>query len=121
MSFAPRIEHLGPTDPSKLQMDDKVRESSSPTTDLYQAPHKRIFGLRRRTWITISAAAFVCLLAIIIGVAVHVSKINRYPNYTRLNYSLKDEYSGRRFFDNFDFFSQTDPANGKVMYVYLES
>lgn len=117
MSFTPRIEHLGATDLQKIEMDDRVRETTSSPKDPFQQGRRRGCRLTRRTWVIILLVSLICLLAIIAGVAYHVWKSNRYPNYTKLNYALKDEFKGPAFFDNFDFFSQTDPANGKVMYV----
>jgi hypothetical protein len=45
---------------------------------------------RKRTW-AIVAAIVVVLLIIIIVVPIKVIEANRYPNYTKLNYSLADE------------------------------
>ena len=39
-----------------------------------------------------------------------------YPNYSKLDYSLKDEFSGSTFFDNFEYFTDTDPTHGFVQY-----
>lgn len=63
-------------------------------------------GWSRRRWITIGVSAATVLI-IIIGVAVGVTEIkkNAYPDYSRLNYTLADTYSGTDFFDNFDYFS----------------
>lgn len=63
------------------------------------------------------AAVHAIFLIIIIAVAVAVSRANRYPEYTKLNYSLTDTYSGTGFFDNFDYFYGYDPAGGFVHYV----
>lgn len=45
---------------------------------------------RKRT-LAIVAAIVVIILIIIIVVPVKVAEANRYPDYTKLNYSLKDE------------------------------
>lgn len=37
-----------------------------------------------------------------------------YPDYTRLEYSLVEEISGRSFFDHFDYFTEDDPTGGFV-------
>ncbi|KAI8623821.1 glycoside hydrolase family 16 protein [Xylariaceae sp. FL1651] len=74
---------------------------------------------RRRTWVIV-AAVIVVILVIVIVVPVEVTKANRYPNYSKLNYALKDEYSGSTFFDNFNYFTGYDPAQGFVHYVPKE-
>jgi hypothetical protein len=70
----------------------------------------------KKCWIIV-AAVLVIVLIIIIAVAVTVSRANRYPDYSKLNYSLTDTYSGTGFFDNFDYFYGYDPAGGFVHYV----
>ena len=67
----------------------------------------------KRCWI-ILAVALVIIAIIIIVVAVVVSRANRYPDYSKLNYSLVDTFSGTDFYDNFDFFTGYDPAQGFV-------
>ncbi|KXS99181.1 hypothetical protein AC578_3032 [Pseudocercospora eumusae] len=63
------------------------------------------------------AAAIIALLAgIIVGAAVG-TKLNEYPNYSSLSYTLADTYSGTGFFDNFDYFTGYDPTSGFVHYV----
>lgn len=74
---------------------------------------------RKRTW-GIVGALIVIIIVVVIVVAVLVSKANRYPNYTKLSYSLADEYSGDTFFDQFDYFTGYDPAEGFVHYVPKE-
>ena len=70
-----------------------------------------------RCWITTVAVNIICLIIIII-VAVMVSKANRYPNYSKLNYRLVETYSGESFFDKFNYFFGYDPAQGFVQYVF---
>lgn len=65
----------------------------------------------------IMAATIIVLLIIVIALAVAISRANRYPNYSPLSYALKDTYSGTSFFDNFDYFTGYDPAQGFVHYV----
>jgi hypothetical protein len=65
----------------------------------------------------ILTATVVILLIIVVTVAVAVSRANRYPTYSQLSYSVKDTYSGTGFFDNFDYFTGYDPAQGFVHYV----
>ncbi len=49
--------------------------------------------------------------------AVLGTRANRYPDYNRLNYQLKDSYSGVNFFDRFDYFTGYDLSQGFVHYV----
>lgn len=60
----------------------------------------------KKTWIIIGAAA-AAVLIIVIVVPVEVAKENAYPDYTAINYTLTDTYSGSDFFDNFDYFTAT--------------
>lgn len=67
----------------------------------------------RKCWI-ISAIISVVVLVIVIVVAVVVSRQNRYPDYSALNYRLVETFSGPSFFDDFDYFTGYDPAQGFV-------
>lgn len=71
-----------------------------------------------KTWskwtiIAIVAAVIIIIAAIVIG-AVEGTKSNKYPDYSKLTYSLTDTYSGEDFFDNFDYYSGADPSDGFV-------
>ncbi|KAH8908425.1 glycoside hydrolase family 16 protein [Coniochaeta sp. PMI_546] len=46
---------------------------------------------------------------------------NAYPDYTKLNYTLLETYSGESFFDNFNYYIGYDPAHGFVHYVPKET
>ncbi|KAL2433623.1 putative glycosidase C21B10.07 [Exophiala dermatitidis] len=70
----------------------------------------------RKCWILLAIGAII-VIVIAIVVPVVVSRKNRYPNYSSLNYSLVATYSGTSFFDNFDYFTGYDPASGFVHYV----
>ncbi|KAI0024534.1 glycoside hydrolase family 16 protein [Xylariomycetidae sp. FL0641] len=86
------------------------------------APKQPWYNFRswgKRTW-AIVAVVVVIILIIVIVVPVEVAKANRYPNYSKLSYSLQDTYSGTSFFDNFDYFTGYDPAQGFVHYVPRE-
>ncbi|KAI1504117.1 concanavalin A-like lectin/glucanase domain-containing protein [Biscogniauxia marginata] len=74
---------------------------------------------RKRTW-AIVAVIVAIIIIIVVVVPVEVTKANRYPNYSKLNYSLSDEYTGSTFFDKFDYFTGYDPAEGFVHYVPRE-
>ncbi|KAI1864862.1 uncharacterized protein JN550_008682 [Neoarthrinium moseri] len=71
---------------------------------------------RKRTW---AGVALAVIVAIVVGVVagVLVAKANRYPDYTKLTYTLEETYSGTDFFDNFDYFEGYDPSGGFVHYV----
>lgn len=58
-----------------------------------------------------------CVIVVIVGVvvgAVEGVKLNAYPDYSQLNYTLVDTYSGSDFFDNFAYYTSTDPTDGFV-------
>lgn len=67
----------------------------------------------RKCWIILAIAVVVVLILIIV-IAVVVSRDNRYPDYSKLNYGLVDTFSGTDFFENFDYFSGYDPSGGFV-------
>ena len=69
----------------------------------------------RKKWI-IGACVVVVIVAVIVG-AVEGVKANAYPNYSQLNYTLADTYSGSSFFDDFEYYTSADPTNGWVQYV----
>lgn len=75
-------------------------------------------GWSGRRKLIIGACVVVVIVAVIVG-AVEGVKANAYPNYTQLNYTLVDTYSGSSFFNNFEYYTSTDPTNGWVQYVYL--
>lgn len=77
----------------------------------------------KRTKIVVAAAivAVVVIVAVIVGAVLGTRNNKSYPGYSQLTYSLKDDYSGSNFFDNFDFFNQADPTNGFVHYVTEEA
>jgi hypothetical protein len=70
----------------------------------------------RRCWLILAAVLIVVLILVII-IAVVFSRANRYPNYSKLNYNLVDTYAGTSFFDNFNYFTGYDPAQGFVQCV----
>ena len=70
----------------------------------------------RKTLIALAVASVVLLIIIIVA-AVLGTKANAYPDYSKLNYTLKDSYTGSSFFDNFDYFTGYDPSDGFVHYV----
>ncbi|PSR94022.1 concanavalin A-like lectin/glucanase domain-containing protein [Coniella lustricola] len=83
------------------------------------APHGPFAFLKtlsKKTWIIIGTAA-AAILVIVIVVPVEEAKKNSYPSYTALNYTLADTYEGEDFFSLFDYYTDTDPADGYVTYV----
>jgi hypothetical protein len=73
-------------------------------------------GWSLRNKIIVGLCAVVVIIVVIVG-AYEGVKANRYPNYSPLNYSLKDTYQGANFFSNFQYWSAADPAQGYVQYV----
>lgn len=74
--------------------------------------HPHTWKTRTRAIVTI--VALVIAVAIIIGVYEGI-QLNRYPDYSKLNYSLTDTFQGTSFFDNFNYFTGADPAEGFVV------
>lgn len=74
----------------------------------------REWGLK--TKLAVAAAVVIAIIVIVVG-SVEGVKANRYPNYSKLSYTLKETYQGTGFFDNFNYFSGYDPASGFVQYV----
>lgn len=68
------------------------------------------------TIICVIVASLVAVAAIIVG-AVLGTRVDAYPDYSALSYTLQDTYSGTDFFDNFDYFTGYDPSSGFVHYV----
>jgi len=77
-----------------------------------------------RSWtkkqLLLAGLGVVIIVAIVIVIAVVVSKKNEYPNYSQINYTLKDTFSGTSFFDNFDYFTGYDPTDGFVHYLLAD-
>lgn len=71
----------------------------------------RGWSLRKK--LIVAACVVVVIVAVIVG-AVEGVKANAYPDYSRLNYSPVDVFSGASFFDNFEYFTGYDPTKGFV-------
>lgn len=71
----------------------------------------RGWSLKKKLFL--AAGIIVVIVAVVVGSVLGV-RANRYPNYSKLDYALKDTYSGTDFFDNFEYFTDADPANGFV-------
>jgi hypothetical protein len=86
----------------------------------------------KKAWL-ITVGALAVMLIIIIVAVVETKKANRYPDYSKLTYSLAENCryflmllieemltcadTGSTFFDNFDYFTGYDPSSGFVHYV----
>lgn len=82
-------------------------------TDQYSKWDPRGWSLMKK--IFLAAGIIAVIVAVVVGAVLGV-RANRYPNYSKLDYSLRDEFSGTSFFDNFEYFTDTDPTNGFVQY-----
>lgn len=71
----------------------------------------------RKLLIGVIVAAILIIAAIVIGAVLGTKNSGSYPDYSRLTYTLEDEYSGTGFFDDFDYFTGYDPSSGFVQYV----
>lgn len=70
-------------------------------------------GWSKRTILIVAGVVVAVIIAVVVG-AVEGTKKNRYPNYSKLNYRLVEDYSGTTFFDKFGYYSGEDPTNGFV-------
>lgn len=84
-------------------------------TDRYSKWDPRGWSLKKKLFL--AAGIIVVIVAVIVGAVLGV-RANRYPDYSKLDYSLKDTYSGSSFFDNFEYFTAADPTHGFVQYVF---
>jgi hypothetical protein len=67
----------------------------------------------RRRWLVIGLI-IVFALVVAVVLAIEIGRANRYPEYSSLDYRLAQTYSGSNLFDNFNYFSGYDPAQGFV-------
>lgn len=86
-------------------------EWSGDATDQYSRWDPRGWSLKKK--IFLAACIIVVIVAVVVGAVLGV-RANRYPDYSKLNYSLKDNFSGPSFFDNFEYFTDADPTHGFV-------
>lgn len=70
-------------------------------------------GWSKCTILIVLGVVAAVIIAVVVG-AVEGTKKNRYPDYSKLNYRLVEEYSGTTFFDKFDYYSGEDPTHGFV-------
>jgi len=74
-----------------------------------------------KLWQKLAAAVILLIVIIVIIVGAVVGsnaakKANSYPAYSKLNYSIKDNFAGSSFYDNFDYFTGYDPTQGFIHY-----
>lgn len=67
-------------------------------------PMGSLHGLSKKTQVIIGAVG-VAVVVIVVVVPVEVVKENAYPDYSAINYTLTDTYSGESFFVNFEYFT----------------
>jgi hypothetical protein len=58
----------------------------------------------RGRWCACGLLIVVVVVAAVVGAVLGV-RTTRYPDYSKLAYSLQDTYQGESFFDNFDYFT----------------
>ena len=117
---ASRLPKLYATDLSKTPEAPAVPASESPERKPAETPwyDPRDWSLRKKL---VALSAVVIVIVVVIVGAVEGVRANRYPDYTPLNYRLRDTYEGTSFFDQFNYFSDEDPTNGFVVYVNEEA
>ncbi|KAJ6160437.1 endo-1-3(4)-beta-glucanase [Penicillium chermesinum] len=71
----------------------------------------RGWSLRKK--LIVAGCIVVVIIVVIVG-GYEGWKVNRYPNYSKIDYKLVDTYAGSGFFDNFQYFSAADPTGGFV-------
>lgn len=74
------------------------------TKTVSNGPMHFLKGLSKKTWLIIGGVA-VAVIVVVIVVPVEVAELNEYPNYSKINYTLSETYSGADFFDQFDYFT----------------
>jgi hypothetical protein len=124
------LDHYAQNDHGKLQSGGQIpqsgfsRASAQPPAhgswgedagDEYSRWDPRGWSLKNKIFLAVGI--IVVIVAVIVGSVLGV-RANRYPNYSSLDYSLVDTYSGSSFFDNFEYYTDTDPAHGFVQYDY---
>ncbi|KAJ5614713.1 endo-1-3(4)-beta-glucanase [Penicillium herquei] len=75
----------------------------------------RGWSLRKK--LIVAGCIAVVIIAIIVGAVEGVKANAAYPDYSQLNYTLVDTYSGTDFFDNFVYYTAADTTDGFVQYV----
>lgn len=98
--------------PERKPTDENENERNGLTLFPWYDP--RGWSLLKKALVGLGIVIFiiVVILAPYYGV-----KLNRYPDYSPLDYRLVDTYEGTTFFEQFNYFTEDDPTNGFVVYV----
>ncbi|KAK7534089.1 glycoside hydrolase family 16 protein [Phyllosticta citribraziliensis] len=113
MSTAANQSHVQ-QQPQNLPPPYNIDYTDEKATREYSKWHPKSWGKNTKR------AAFFGVCAIIVAIicgAYFGVRANKYPNYNKLNYTLRDTYSGSDFFDRFEYFTGYDPTSGFVHYV----
>ena len=74
---------------------------------------------KKRGWIIGIVVGVILLIVLIVGLVVGLrarAEANAYPDYKRLSYALSKEYAGSNFFNEMNYWSDADPAQGGAWY-----
>lgn len=94
-------------DPSK---NEALQENGQPQRSAWDP---RSWG--KKIWIVVLVSLIVIIAAVLGGVlGSKAVRDSRYPDYSKLNYTLVDAFGGEYFFDNFYYHDGGDPAGGFV-------
>jgi len=87
------------------------------------ATHSKWNPLHWPTWAKVTGiiVTVAVIVAIIVGAVEGSKNSGSYPDYSFLNYTIADNYTGTTFFDNFDYYTGYDPSSGFVHYVPEET
>ncbi|RAH69992.1 glycoside hydrolase family 16 protein [Aspergillus aculeatinus CBS 121060] len=94
----------------------EIMEKSTKPTAAATKPWYDPRGWSLLTKSLVAAGVVVAIVALIVGL-VEGLKSSSYPDYSALSYTLSRKYSGSSFFDEFDYYTATDPTDGFVQYV----
>jgi hypothetical protein len=122
MSFATTGEIIGSGKKNAYTEDSHLVNNGPPPAYKINkedtlAPRWWDMRLRSKKTLVFVGVGLAVLIAAVVVIVVMVEKKDAYPNYSRLSYSLVDDFSGTSFFDNFDYFTGYDPSSGFVHYV----
>ncbi|KAJ5683625.1 hypothetical protein N7462_006790 [Penicillium macrosclerotiorum] len=117
-----QVPQLGLTYVPKTPIVPKVTGAAvsperKPVAPLWYDPHS--WSTRKK--IISAAIVLVIVMVIVVVGTVEGIRVNRYPEYSPINYQLVDTFEGTSFFDQFDYFSGDDPTDGFVVYVNQEA
>ena len=106
------------------QMNSFSSDNPPPYSPMYDKPstaatHSKWNPLYWPTWVKLTGLGVttIIIIAIIVGAVEATKSSGSYPDYSYLNYTIADNYTGTSFFDNFNYFTGYDPSAGFVHYV----